>query len=44
MSLNIISLVINNSDMKICIIGGSTSGWWSAGYFEKHFEFRNNNL
>jgi len=22
--------------MKICIIGGSTSGWWSAGYFEKH--------
>tara|TARA_B100001939_G_C16947423_1_gene620881 strand:+ start:1666 stop:2892 length:1227 start_codon:yes stop_codon:yes gene_type:complete len=23
--------------MKICIIGGSTAGWWSAGYFEKHF-------
>lgn len=22
---------------KICVIGGSTSGWWTAGYFEKHF-------
>ena len=22
--------------MKLCIIGGSTAGWWSAGYFEKH--------
>lgn len=22
--------------MKICIIGGSTAGWWSAGYLEKH--------
>ncbi len=21
--------------MKICIIGGSTAGWWSAGYLEK---------
>ena len=22
--------------MKICIIGGSTAGWWAAGYIEKH--------
>ena len=22
--------------MKLCIIGGSTAGWWTAGYFEKH--------
>ena len=21
---------------KLCIIGGSTAGWWTAGYFEKH--------
>lgn len=21
---------------KVCIIGGSTAGWWTAGYFEKH--------
>ena len=21
---------------SICIIGGSTSGWWTAGYWEKH--------
>ena len=21
--------------MKLCIIGGSTAGWWTAGYFEK---------
>ena len=21
--------------MKICIIGGGTSGWWAAGYLEK---------
>ena len=23
--------------MKICIIGGGTSGWWAAGYLEKSF-------
>jgi len=23
--------------MKICIIGGSTAGWWTAGYLEKNF-------
>lgn len=22
--------------MKLCIIGGSTSGWWTAGFWEKH--------
>ena len=22
--------------MRICIIGGSTAGWWAAGYIEKH--------
>ena len=22
--------------MKLCIVGGSTAGWWAAGYFEKH--------
>lgn len=22
--------------MKLCIIGGSTAGWWAAGYIEKH--------
>ncbi len=21
---------------KLCIVGGSTAGWWTAGYFEKH--------
>ena len=21
--------------MKICIIGGGTTGWWCAGYMEK---------
>jgi hypothetical protein len=23
--------------MKICIIGGGTTGWWAAGYLEKQF-------
>ena len=22
--------------MKICIVGGSTAGWWAAGYLEKN--------
>lgn len=22
--------------MKICIVGGGTTGWWAAGYLEKH--------
>lgn len=23
--------------MKICIVGGGTTGWWAAGYLEHHF-------
>ena len=23
--------------MKICIIGGGTTGWWAAGYLENKF-------
>jgi tryptophan halogenase len=27
----------NSSKMKICIIGGGTTGWWSAGWLEHKF-------